>query len=161
MKTIYNYHPQYGYFMASSEADESPLEPGVYLIPGYATEIAPPEDVAKDRIAIFDPESNEWFVTKDYRGTYYSKYEPWSEKIDNHDPQFRPDMKDYALGPIPETKYMQDVFFNEDTQAWEIVDTLTDDREPDERIAFVREFVNQLDLMGISIDELKDLLDRL
>jgi hypothetical protein len=56
---------------------------------------------------------------------------------------------------------MQDVFFNEDTQAWEIVDTLTDDREPDERIAFVREFVNQLDLMGISIDELKDLLDRL
>ena len=31
-----------GYFVGTVEADESPLEPGVYLIPGGAVEIAPP-----------------------------------------------------------------------------------------------------------------------
>lgn len=158
---IYNYHNQFGYFMNASEADESPLEPGVYLIPAFATEIAPPDDVPKDKVAIFDPESNEWFITKDYRGTYYSKFEPWSDKLENVDPQFRPDMKDYALGPIPETKYMQEVYFDEDDQQWKVVDIKIDDQVPDERLEFVREFVNQLDIMGISVEQLKEMLDHL
>lgn len=160
MKTIYNYHPAYGYYVDKNEADESPLEPGVYLIPGYATEIAPPE-TPKDKVAIFDPQDQEWFITKDYRGTYYSKADPWGDKIQNQDPQFRPDMKEYALGPIPKTKYMQDVYFDEDEQQWKVSDVLIEDQAPDERIEFVKEFVNQLDIMGISVEQLKDILDRL
>lgn len=39
---IYNYDPETNQYNFSSVADESPLEPGVYLIPAYATEIAPP-----------------------------------------------------------------------------------------------------------------------
>ena len=39
---IYNYDPEPNQYNFSSVADESPLEPGVYLIPAYATEIAPP-----------------------------------------------------------------------------------------------------------------------
>lgn len=32
-----------GYFMAEAEADESPLEPGVYLVPGGCVENPPPK----------------------------------------------------------------------------------------------------------------------
>jgi hypothetical protein len=42
MKNIYHYDSD-GVFLGVSEADESPLEPGVYLIPSFATEIEPPE----------------------------------------------------------------------------------------------------------------------
>lgn len=38
---IYNYDVN-GYYVGESVADESPLEPGVYLIPSRATPVAPP-----------------------------------------------------------------------------------------------------------------------
>lgn len=38
---VYNYN-QEGIYLGESLADESPLEPGIFLIPGNATEIAPP-----------------------------------------------------------------------------------------------------------------------
>lgn len=38
---IYNYDAD-GFFVGESEADESPLEPGVYLVPSLATATVPP-----------------------------------------------------------------------------------------------------------------------
>jgi len=39
---IYHYSPDSRLYLGSSNADESPLEPGVYLIPAHATAIEPP-----------------------------------------------------------------------------------------------------------------------
>ncbi|NLR73596.1 hypothetical protein [Leeia aquatica] len=41
-KVIYQFDPTTGAFITESFADASPLEPGVFLIPSFATEVPPP-----------------------------------------------------------------------------------------------------------------------
>jgi len=65
---IYNYHPEYKNFTGISVADESPLEPGIYLIPAHATDIEPPS-CDSNQIQIFNGTS--WEIIEDQRGTYY------------------------------------------------------------------------------------------
>jgi hypothetical protein len=49
---IYHCVPGTGLFCGQDTADESPLEPGVYLIPAYATELVPPTPGANQQ-AVF------------------------------------------------------------------------------------------------------------
>ncbi|PFH10857.1 virus tail fiber assembly protein lambda gpK [Collimonas sp. PA-H2] len=49
---IYHYHPDTAVYLSTSSADVSPLEPGIFLVPAYATGIAPP-DVSQDEQATF------------------------------------------------------------------------------------------------------------
>jgi len=58
MKT-YNYIADTGIFYSEGVADESPLEPGVFLIPAHATTVAPPQ-VTNPEIAVF--KDGEWSV---------------------------------------------------------------------------------------------------
>jgi hypothetical protein len=54
---IYNYNPNNGYFVGEGFADESPLEPGVFLIPAHATDIAAPK-ATKDKVIVWN--GNDW-----------------------------------------------------------------------------------------------------
>jgi hypothetical protein len=42
-KEVYRFHPATRIYLGADLADESPLEPGVWLVPANATEIQPPE----------------------------------------------------------------------------------------------------------------------
>ncbi len=67
-KIIYHYHPQIGTFLGAAEADESPLEPGVFLLPAHATELPPPTTGAHEAAVFAD---SEWIIRPDWRGTVY------------------------------------------------------------------------------------------
>jgi hypothetical protein len=64
-KTIYNYHQETGELISMSIADESPLEPGVALVPAHATTIKPPKTGARE-VAVFA--GGQWQVKADWRG---------------------------------------------------------------------------------------------
>lgn len=59
-KKVFSYDGKTGLYVGETVADESPLEPGVFLIPRHATEVEPPESVA----AGFAPfwRSDRWVV---------------------------------------------------------------------------------------------------
>lgn len=65
---IYNYSNITGEYVGTSQADPSPLEQGVWLIPANATEIAPPS-VTGNEVAVF--ENGAWQKLADFRGTKY------------------------------------------------------------------------------------------
>lgn len=50
---IYNYNPKTFEYMNQEEADVSPLEPGVFLIPANATSKKPPK-VSESEVAVWD-----------------------------------------------------------------------------------------------------------
>lgn len=61
---IFNYHPVTGEYISESVADESPLEPGKYLIPAHSTTIAPPIVSANEAAVFVDG----WQIVPDFRG---------------------------------------------------------------------------------------------
>jgi len=64
---LYHYHPATLEFVGVSIADESPLEPGVHVVPAHSTLIAPP-DAPSGHVAIWDVVEESWSVIEDHRG---------------------------------------------------------------------------------------------
>ena len=86
-QTVYNYDPRTRIYTGASQADESPLEPGVFLIPAHATSQPPPGWIKAEGAAIphdayaalmagklarYDADKGEWECIDDVRGTWYS-----------------------------------------------------------------------------------------
>lgn len=65
---IFNYHPVTRELVDMSKADPDPLIPDRWLVPAFATVLAPPECL-ENEIAVFSGES--WSVSPDYRGVDY------------------------------------------------------------------------------------------
>jgi hypothetical protein len=59
MKNAYSFHPKTGVFIGIDFAQESPLEPGVFLLPAGATFVEPPQ-VSDGQQAIWN--GNSWEV---------------------------------------------------------------------------------------------------
>jgi hypothetical protein len=136
---IYNYHPDYKYFYCESIADESPLEPGVFLIPAHATDIEPPT-CESNQIQIFNGTS--WDIIEDKRGTYYSIQT--RQVIENTNPLEAPENATKEVPPEVTEGY--DLIWNDEWILKELppLPALT----PEEKLA----------QSGLTVEELKGLL---
>jgi hypothetical protein len=60
---VYSYNWATGEYIGETEADFSPLEPGEWLIPAYATPKVPPDmNEFPGKIPVFDREKNDWVI---------------------------------------------------------------------------------------------------
>jgi hypothetical protein len=136
---IYHYHPEYKIYLGSSDADESPLEPGVFLIPAHATELEPPE-YSEGKVPVFNESS--WTIIDDCRGTYYSI--ETQEEIQHQNPLNPPEnaTKQQPL-KIPEGFYLE---WNGSWELKEIPSPI--ELTPEEKLA----------QSGLTVEELKSLL---
>ncbi len=111
---IYNYHPEYKNYVGFSEAFESPLEPGVFIVPANGTRTPPP--LVKDgEVQIFNENTNKWEVYEDQRGTWYG-----TEKIvefQHFDPKNPPEKATRKKPPID---HIPDLVYHSETDEWEI-----------------------------------------
>jgi len=64
---IYHYTRDYLIFLGSEEGTDSPLEPGVTLVPSYATLIVPPA-INANEAAVFDEDTDTWSVQPNFIG---------------------------------------------------------------------------------------------
>jgi hypothetical protein len=62
---IYHVDPQSGEYLGESDARESPIEPGIYLVPEFATQRPPPTPGNNQVAALVE---GEWQLVEDYRG---------------------------------------------------------------------------------------------
>lgn len=114
MEYIYNYHPEYKNYVGFGEAFESPLEPGIYIVPAHATKIPPP--LVKDgEVQIFNEQTNQWEVCEDQRGTWYH-----TEKViefEHFDPKTPPVNATRKKPPI---NHIPDLVYHSESDEWEI-----------------------------------------
>lgn len=57
---IYNYDRDTGYYLGISQADPDPMNEGSWLIPAYATTVAPPVDFPIGKIPVW--EGSKWVI---------------------------------------------------------------------------------------------------
>lgn len=69
-KNVYSYSKDTGEYSGETVAFESPLEPGVFHIPAYATETETPPYVDGE-VLVYDAGADRWLIKADFRGSEY------------------------------------------------------------------------------------------
>lgn len=96
---VYNLRADTNEFIGTGDAWIPPFTG----LPAHCTEIAPPDGIPDNAIAIFDADSQEWFITEDHRGqTVYD--------ISNGQPVFITDpgpLPDNTTTIVPEGDYLK------------------------------------------------------
>tara|TARA_R110001583_G_scaffold189552_3_gene352748 strand:+ start:8445 stop:9134 length:690 start_codon:yes stop_codon:yes gene_type:complete len=64
---IYTYGPRNGVFLGAAIAQKNPKREGEFLMPAWATDIAPPDAVA-GQVAVYDSDAESWSLVADHRG---------------------------------------------------------------------------------------------
>lgn len=91
---VYNYDPVLKFYISTSEADESPLEPGVWLIPAHATTIEPPV-CREDQIVVFQEDRQEWDIVD-------KVVEEYKEDVAVSKPEITEEEKDFFKKKVEE-----------------------------------------------------------
>lgn len=84
---VYDYDPETREYKGITEAQESPLEQGVYLLPAHSTESAPPQ-AGEHQIAVYSDSG--WALLDDHRGEIF------------YDTATRERREIKNLGPVPD-----------------------------------------------------------
>ena len=90
---VYNYHPQTGEYAGAETACESPLEPGVYLLPAHGTTDEPPA-AGPGYVAVY--RDGAWSLVEDHRGETRSR--SWAPSRPNGRPSRRRTAKRCGTG---------------------------------------------------------------
>jgi len=146
MKLVYHYSPSTGEFTGTSEADPSPLEKGVWLLPANATFAEPPEAPAGHR-AVYS-ESDGWGLREDLRGTVVWFADGTSKIVD----QLGPLSADASIDPpatvSAEQRRQQRDSLLAQSDWTQLSDTLLDQPELKAAWAAYRSQLRRLDLAG-------------
>lgn len=67
---IFHYHRTTGECLGQGVADPDPLQEGQWLIPAFATAVAPPH-AGPNEAAVFDTATDRWSAVADFRGQTY------------------------------------------------------------------------------------------
>jgi hypothetical protein len=137
---VYHYHSKYKYYLGNSYADESELEPGIFLIPANSTTLPPPELQTKSQVQIFNGTS--WNIVENQSGVYYSTIT--NREIFNEDPAKQPENS--TKEKPPEVPYGHYLMWN---NGWEIKEIPMPNLTPKEKLA----------RFGLTVEELKTLLE--
>jgi len=108
-KKIWRFDPQTKEFLKEDNAKESPMEPGVFLVPANATDIKPPKKKS-DETLIFDIKKNNWVIIPDYRNQIVFSKKTGDEKLIT---ELGPLPEEFTTKKRPNSHFIWDPFKNE------------------------------------------------
>lgn len=142
---VYQYDEKTKVYVSNMRAQESPREPGKYLMPANATNLPPPQ-TEKNECAVW--KNGEWEVKPDFRGTIYYLADGTEHTIDAIDvvpqenalfekPIIPPTMEEAKTAKLTEINAACDAILNAAVKTYPNSEVLTFDQQTAEAKAYL------------------------